>query len=920
MAAQTRTTLKTYFNTGDTPTETQFANLIDSFHNTTDDGTALTDVTGEAIGSLSDVVVTGTPADNEVLAYDSGGNWINQTAAEAGLAAATHTHVEADITDLGTYLTDITGESVGDLSDVTITTGAQGDILYNNGSAWVNLAPGTSGQYLQTQGAAANPQWATLSGGGDMAAATYDPATISEQLVGLTATQTLTNKTIDADNNTISNIALGAEATGAINDLSDVTITTPADNEVLAYDGVSDFINQTPAEAGLQGVLSEGAFVDGDKTKLDGIETAADVTDATNVAAAGALMSGTATLDSLSAVDTDKSKTPADGDVLTFDGTDWNAEASAAGMTNPMTTAGDLIYGGASGAPTRLAAGTEGYVLTMGATDPTWAAAAGGSGGPRGFTYVIAASDSRDNTGADATCDGTADDVEIQAGIDAVATAGGGTVMLLDGTYEIDTSITLKSYVNLVGQGRGTQLTRSDSTVFFTNGAQVDSMKISDMRIDGNEQTGEAINNPTGVFVSCTFENLWVDDFTGGKFINTETKTNYCGFKNIHLNNCDAFGSVYNQNVLDAIYFNMATQTAASSSVPFELSGLGNIMTNCHIDASNVVSTTYGVISANTESKINNCHFSDLASNTDGITVNGDYCTIEGNTFKDCDTGGDIIQVNNGSYCIINGNVIENGTVTSGYAITDGSNEAHNIYSNNIIQTTAYGMNIQAAHSSVSGNTVYCTGDYGLLIRGDYQNVTGNTIKMVGGTDVALNLSDNMEGTVITGNTILTGTIYHAQPRLDSSHYIVLANNRFQVTDHAGNERGCYEYIVEEFVNEIGTAVDGQVVVRSIDTGNGWQGAGTTTTAGDPTVLGVCISGGTGDVIRVVRRGAVATLKVDGTDDIAIGDPLSTFTSAGIAQKAASGETVFAYALEAYTTDDSNGVIDAIVVEPYTLP
>lgn len=38
--------------------------------------------------------------------------------------------------------------------------------------------------------------WASPAGGGDMFAATYDPATISEQLVGLTATQTLTNKTL----------------------------------------------------------------------------------------------------------------------------------------------------------------------------------------------------------------------------------------------------------------------------------------------------------------------------------------------------------------------------------------------------------------------------------------------------------------------------------------------------------------------------------------------------------------------------------------------------------------------------------------------------------------------------------------------------------------------------------------------------
>ena len=41
---------------------------------------------------------------------------------------------------------------------------------------------------------------------------------------------------------------------------------------------------------GAQGTLSEGAFADGDKTKLDGIEAGADITDATNVTAAGAVM------------------------------------------------------------------------------------------------------------------------------------------------------------------------------------------------------------------------------------------------------------------------------------------------------------------------------------------------------------------------------------------------------------------------------------------------------------------------------------------------------------------------------------------------------------------------------------------------------------------------------------------------------
>ena len=45
-------------------------------------------------------------------------------------------------------------------------------------------------------------------------------------------------------------------------------------------------------------------------------------------------------------------------------------------MTNPMTTASDIIYGGVSGAPTRLAKGTAGQALKMnsGATAPEWGA------------------------------------------------------------------------------------------------------------------------------------------------------------------------------------------------------------------------------------------------------------------------------------------------------------------------------------------------------------------------------------------------------------------------------------------------------------------------------------------------------------------------------------------------------------------
>jgi hypothetical protein len=63
-------------------------------------------------------------------------------------------------------------------------------------------------------------------------------------------------------------------------------------------------------------------------------------------------------------------------------------------VLNPMTTAGDLIIGGGSGAPTRLAgAASTGYILTYSASGPVWQAAPStgvtsvGITGPGIFTY-----------------------------------------------------------------------------------------------------------------------------------------------------------------------------------------------------------------------------------------------------------------------------------------------------------------------------------------------------------------------------------------------------------------------------------------------------------------------------------------------------------------------------------------------------
>jgi hypothetical protein len=94
----------------------------------------------------------------------------------------------------------------------------------------------------------------------------------------------------------------------------------------------------------------------------------------------------------------------------------------------------------------------------------------------------------------------------------------------------------------------------------------------------------------------------------------------------------------------------------------------------------------------------------------------------------------------------------------------------------------------------------------------------------------------------------------------------------------------------------------------------------TTTTAGDPMVFGVATETIADNAYGYIQKlGKTTVLKADGTTDIAIGDMLSCFTTVKIAKKAAATETAFAIALEAYTTDDSSGVLDALLIPPRTI-
>jgi hypothetical protein len=69
-------------------------------------------------------------------------------------------------------------------------------------------------------------------------------------------------------------------------------------------------------------------------------------------------------------------------------GTNSNTANGGFNNLSPMTTAGDIIYGGVSGAGTRLGIGSNGYVLTVSSGAPVWAASSGSGTVASGCIYL----------------------------------------------------------------------------------------------------------------------------------------------------------------------------------------------------------------------------------------------------------------------------------------------------------------------------------------------------------------------------------------------------------------------------------------------------------------------------------------------------------------------------------------------------
>ena len=169
-------------------------------------------------------IAMGSDAQGDIIYYN-GTDYVRHAAGTSGQFLKTQGGAANPV--WGTVVTDpsMGGDLSGTASNASIVANAvdgthiamgsdaQGDIMYYNGTDYVRHAPGTSGQFLKTQGAAANPVWADVPAGAPTGGGTEKVFYENENSVD-------TNYTLTTNFNAVS--------AGPVTVASGITVTIPA--------------------------------------------------------------------------------------------------------------------------------------------------------------------------------------------------------------------------------------------------------------------------------------------------------------------------------------------------------------------------------------------------------------------------------------------------------------------------------------------------------------------------------------------------------------------------------------------------------------------------------------------------------------------------------------------------------------------
>lgn len=281
---------------------------------------ALQNITAEPLSDLSDVTIT-TIASGELLKWNGTG-WVNNTLAEAGISAVGHTHTASNITDFDTEVsnnTDVAANTAARHAAVTVTDSSEIDFTLTGQNITASLIAGSIDETKLDASTNASLDLAdsSVQPGDNISTLTNDSGFITgitgeplSDLSDVTITTIASGELLKWNgtawiNNTLAEA--GISATGHTHTESDITdlqdyavgAASSTDNYVPRFDGTTGKLLQSSTvritDGGNIELITPSATVDGrdvsaDGTKLDGIESGADVTDTANVTAAGALM------------------------------------------------------------------------------------------------------------------------------------------------------------------------------------------------------------------------------------------------------------------------------------------------------------------------------------------------------------------------------------------------------------------------------------------------------------------------------------------------------------------------------------------------------------------------------------------------------------------------------------------------------
>lgn len=211
------------------------------------------------------------------------------------------------------------------------------------------------------------------------------------------------------------------------------------------------------------------------------------------------------------------------------------------------------------------------------------------------------------------------------------------------------------------------------------------------------------------------------------------------------------------------------------------------------------------------------------------------------------------------------------------------------------------------SHVTVTGNVLHSnseSGSVGITVTGGASEdvtISGNVFHRIA---TGVSIGSGVDRVIVTGNSFGPQV---TTPISDSGGVTtVYANEGTLNTDE--------KRYVTMTNNSGGSVAAGDLVVYDANANGGFT---TTTTGGDDLVCGMAVESINNAAEGHIQiHGKTTSLKVNGTTAIAIGDFITPYTSAGIGQKAAAGDMAIAIALEAYSTADSSGVIDALIITP----